>query len=224
MTNQHELPIFPLSTVLFPGMVLPLHIFEPRYKDMMHYCITHNEPFGVVLIDEGIEVGAGNATIFDIGTTAHITQVDQFDDGRMNIATLGMQRFVIRDIQPDKYSYLSAIVEDFPFVEDSRDRIEEEAEQVSKHLMKYLKLLATISDTELQLDTIPSDATTIAFLTAIVLRTPMEDKQDLLATPSLLELLTKEGSILRRESQMISLMAQRNPTGNDGPTTPFSMN
>src|SRR5207248_5482663 len=90
------LPLFPLNTVLFPGMPLPLHIFEERYKLMIGRCIEDERPFGVVLIQSGPEVG-GPAVPHKVGTTAHIAAVKRADDGRMNLIAIGQERFQIRE-------------------------------------------------------------------------------------------------------------------------------
>ncbi|MBF6600779.1 MAG: LON peptidase substrate-binding domain-containing protein [Dehalococcoidia bacterium] len=74
-----DLRLFPLQTVLFPGMRLPLHIFEERYKIMVRECIDEDAPFGVVLIRSGAEVGGG-AIPHDVGTTARIIQVEYLDE------------------------------------------------------------------------------------------------------------------------------------------------
>jgi Lon protease-like protein len=93
-----ELPLFPLNNVvLFPGMKLPLHIFEERYKAMIGDCSRRDAPFGVLLIKEGQEVG-DPAHPFQIGTTARITNVEQLEDGRMNILTQGERRFEVSEI------------------------------------------------------------------------------------------------------------------------------
>jgi hypothetical protein len=93
-----ELPLFPLNNVvLFPGMKLPLHIFEERYRAMIGACSRDDAPFGVLLIKEGQEVGEP-AHPFPIGTTARITQVQQLEDGRMNISTQGERRFEVVEI------------------------------------------------------------------------------------------------------------------------------
>jgi Lon protease-like protein len=83
-----DLRLFPLQTVLFPGMRLPIHVFEERYQLMIRECIEEDAPFGVLLIKSGAEVGAP-AVPHDLGTTARILQVQYLDDGRMNIFTLG---------------------------------------------------------------------------------------------------------------------------------------
>ncbi len=92
-----ELPLFPLNLVLFPGMDLPLHIFEERYKDMIGECLNNHTPFGVVLIKEGMEVGAP-ADPERIGTSTRILRSELLDQGRMNIMTKGERRFEIVEI------------------------------------------------------------------------------------------------------------------------------
>ncbi len=92
-----QLPLFPLNLVLFPGMDLPLHIFEERYKSMIGDCLNQNTPFGVVLIKEGIEVGAP-AEPERIGTSTRILRSELLDQGRMNIMTKGERRFEIEEI------------------------------------------------------------------------------------------------------------------------------
>jgi hypothetical protein len=94
---EHLLALFPLNTVLFPGAILPLHIFEPRYREMISRCIELKQPFGVVLIQEGEEVG-GTAEPYEIGTTAVIQNVLRFMDGRMLLSAQGEKRFRIEQI------------------------------------------------------------------------------------------------------------------------------
>jgi Lon protease-like protein len=105
MAQPHEepsdgltrLPLFPLNLVLFPGQDLPLHIFEERYKDMIRECLEQDSPFGVVLIKEGLEVGAP-ADPERIGTSTRILRSEILDQGRINIMTKGERRFEIEEI------------------------------------------------------------------------------------------------------------------------------
>ena len=105
MAQPHEgssdglttLPLFPLNLVLFPGMDLPLHIFEERYRNMIGECLEQDAPFGVVLIKEGTEVGSP-ADPERIGTSTRILRSELLDQGRMNIMTKGQQRFEIEEI------------------------------------------------------------------------------------------------------------------------------
>jgi hypothetical protein len=92
---MYELPLFPLNTVLFPGMPIDLHIFEPRYLLMISRCLTAEQPFGVVLIRTGLEANGALAEPYSIGTTARISTVEHLADGRMNLTALGEERFEI---------------------------------------------------------------------------------------------------------------------------------
>ena len=93
-----ELPVLPLNAVLFPGGRLPLHIFEERYKLMISRCVERGEPFGVCLIRRGSEVGEAAVEPFRVGTTAHIRELQELAEGRLNIVCTGGQRFTIREI------------------------------------------------------------------------------------------------------------------------------
>src|SRR5437588_780370 len=77
------LPLFPLNAVLFPHMPLPLHVFEPRYRQMIADCLEEGHSFGVVAIREGSETGP--TTPYDVGTLAKIVHIDRLEDGRMNL-------------------------------------------------------------------------------------------------------------------------------------------
>mgnify|MGYP001488902116 CR=1 FL=1 len=136
-----ELPLFPLNLVLFPGMRLPLHIFEERYKTMIGECIDSNSPFGVLLIKEGPEAG-GTAEPFRVGTTARITQNTQLDGGRLNILTIGEKRF-----------QLIEIIKTTPFMLGNIQYLSEELGEVPESLIieiseeysTFLKQLATVA-------------------------------------------------------------------------------
>jgi hypothetical protein len=218
--EQRELPLFPLQTVLFPGMSLPLHIFEERYKLMITRCVERSEPFGVVLIRTGEEVGPG-ATIYEIGTTAHITQVERLPGGRMNIASLGYKRFKVIELHFDE-PYLVGLVEDFPVLNAQPMGAKAITAKLRPVLQSYLDIFAELGNLEKMQD-LPDDPETIAFLTAIMLRTPMRDKQELLAIPDLVDLLRSEYRILHREAQILKLLVQAGPRWRDD-TKPFSDN
>ncbi|HVO79220.1 MAG TPA: LON peptidase substrate-binding domain-containing protein [Terriglobales bacterium] len=97
-----RLPLFPLDLVLFPGTPLPLHIFEPRYKEMIAECLAEKRPFGVVRAkDEGVA---------EIGCTAEIVTVTKkYEDGRMDIVTQGVERFEVMQVNQER-SFLQAEV------------------------------------------------------------------------------------------------------------------
>jgi Lon protease-like protein len=108
-----NLPIFPLNTVLFPGGLLPLRIFEARYMDMARDCLKRDEPFGVCLIREGSEVGAP-AVPEGIGCLAKILEWDMQQQGILNIKTRGGQRFRILERTTGPQGLISANVELIP--------------------------------------------------------------------------------------------------------------
>lgn len=94
--SLHDLALFPLGTVLFPGGFLPLRIFEPRYLDMVSQCLQAQAPFGVVLIREGREAGVP-ALPWDVGTLATIVDFDRSREGMLLVACIGGDRFRIRE-------------------------------------------------------------------------------------------------------------------------------
>jgi len=85
------MPMFPLGTVLFPGVTLVLHVFEPRYREMVEVCLAGTPEFGVVLIERGSDVGGGDVR-FDVGCVARIVSAAQLDDGRWALGTVGTRR------------------------------------------------------------------------------------------------------------------------------------
>jgi uncharacterized protein len=202
-------------------MALPLHIFEERYKLMIGECVKESRPFGVVLIKSGAELGDG-ATIHEIGTTAHITQVENLDDGRMNIVTLGYSRFRVQSTHRQK-PYLTGIVDEFPLQDTGNPRAKILAKILGPMLQNYLNIFATLGNVQLEMDTLPDDPVTLAFLTAIILRTPIKDKQQLLNVPDLLSLLQVERKMLQREAHILKMLIEHGPRWRDDPK-PFSTN
>ena len=92
--------MFPLGTVLFPTLVLPLHVFEPRYRALTRDCLAGDREFGVVLIERGSEVGGGDVRT-DVGTVARILEAEELDDGRWVLATVGTRRLRVEEWLPD---------------------------------------------------------------------------------------------------------------------------
>ena len=106
-----ELPLFPMNTVLCPGIALPLHIFEDRYRALVRHCIDTTSPFGVVMIREGREVGTGAISFTGIGTIAEIRDAGRYEDGRYDLLIVGTRRFEIQRVLGAKQPYLVAEVE-----------------------------------------------------------------------------------------------------------------
>src|SRR5205809_1648325 len=114
-----QMPMFPLGTVLFPYALLPLHVFEERYRQMMQRVLRGDGEFGVVLIERGSEVGGGD-TRFDVGSVAQIVRAQQLGDGGYVLATVGIRRLrVVRWLPEDPCP--QAEVVDFPEAEPQTD-------------------------------------------------------------------------------------------------------
>src|SRR5215472_11676895 len=110
------LPLFPLGSVLYPGLLLPMHIFEDRYRKLVHDLLAEPEPrrFGVIAIREGRETGAdGVSALYDIGCTATVRQVIEQEDGRFYLITVGTQRFRLGEIDRSE-PYLRGQVDYLP--------------------------------------------------------------------------------------------------------------
>jgi Lon protease-like protein len=112
--DARVMPMFPLGTVLFPYALLPLHVFEPRYRSMVHHVLEGDREFGVVLIERGSEVGGGDAR-FDVATVARVVQAAELPDGRFALATVGMRRVrVARWLDDDPYPRAEVVALDDP--------------------------------------------------------------------------------------------------------------
>lgn len=119
MSAAVPMPMFPLGTVLFPYVHLPLHVFESRYRALVKDCLRNRNEFGVVLIERGHEVGGGD-TRFGVGTVAHITESAELPDGRWVLNTLGTRRIRIETWLPDD-PYPLALVTELPRPEQDAD-------------------------------------------------------------------------------------------------------
>lgn len=106
--------MFPLGSVLLPGMVLPLHVFEDRYRALVRDCMAGDRQFGVTLIERGSEVGGGDIRAM-AGTVAQIIQADELPDGRWAMVAVGTHRVRVREWMPDD-PYPRAEVEEWPEV------------------------------------------------------------------------------------------------------------
>src|SRR4051812_15964255 len=142
-----QLPLFPLHAVLFPGVALPLHIFEERYRSMVGRCIAAGEPFGVVLIKDGREIGDVPVSLAQVGTTAIIRQAGRYPDGRLDIVTVGGRRFRIDELYDDREPYLVGEVEILEEPIGEREEARRLARRVGSSFMRYLDRLApTLGD------------------------------------------------------------------------------
>ena len=200
---ERQIPLFPLQVVLFPGGFLPMHIFEPRYHTMIKFCLEHESEFGVVLIKEGEEVGEV-ATPYDVGTAARILHVENLDDGRMNIITAGEYRFQILEIQ-EHLSYLTGRVR---MLDDPDTEIEAVSDELTTRTEEVYKAYEALSSRLLFAwnppDEQPEEPRDLAYQIGIRLRISLKEKQALLETIPLDQLLTREIEILTDQNRRIA--------------------
>ena len=136
-----ELPLFPLNTVLCPGIALPLHVFEDRYRAMVRHCLETTSPFGVVLIREGREVGTGAISFTGIGTIAEIRDAGSYEDGRYDLLVVGTRRFEIRRVLSGKRPYLVAEVDVLDEAVGDEAVAHRLAMRATRRFVTYLELL-----------------------------------------------------------------------------------
>jgi Lon protease-like protein len=171
-----DIPLFPLRTVLFPGGVLPLRVFEPRYVDMIGRCMRTGTQFGVVLIRSGVEAG-GPADTFDVGTLAQIVDFDQMPDGLLGITTRGTARFRILQRRREADGLNTATVESLPSA--AAVALPEEFSMFADMLRDALPQMG---DYFKHLEAHYEDADWVSGRVVEVLPLPLQVKQDLLET------------------------------------------
>jgi uncharacterized protein len=213
------LPVFPLGTVLFPGLVLPLHIFEERYRTLVRELVsgTGDGPheFGVVTLRRGLEVlqpGEGDAApagappitppqLYDVGCTAELRQVTELPDGRFDIVTVGRRRFKVLSLESGAAPYLTAEVEWLPDDEGGGEAADLLAPRVLAAFRAYLDLLRAASDV---LDQVPDDPTVLSHLVAASAQLTTDERQLLLAAPDTATRLRTELKLLNREAGLLA--------------------
>jgi Lon protease-like protein len=197
MINFDELPLFPLYTVLYTDMPLPLHIFEPRYLEMMEHCRAYGGRFGVVLIQSGAEVG-DPAVPFSVGTIARITQSETLPNGHLNVLVTGEERFSIVDIVQHR-SFLTARVE--VLAEERGDQITlDMAHEGAADLFRtYLRRLYALANRHISSLQIPTDPVELSYAIANAVQIPLIEKQRLLEYDSAQARLEREIDILKSE-------------------------
>jgi uncharacterized protein len=218
---MYELPLFPLNTVLFPGMPLRLHIFEERYKLMIGRCHTGDQPFGVTLIESGPEVG-GSAEPYRVGCTALITEVETLSMGRMNIIAIGQERFEVQSFKHDQ-PYLTGMVENYPLRNENPSQLLRAGRILRPLVRKYLQVLADASDSTVELSDLPGDPLRLANLASFLLQVSAQQKQDLLATRDSIKLVNDLRGHYRREVALLrAMVTAREQTALE--VGPFSLN
>ena len=200
-----EIPLFPLNLVLFPGMPLPLHIFEERYKAMIGDCMRYNTPFGVSLIRAGQEVGSP-ADPQPIGTTTRVLRSQMLEEGRLNIMTKGERRFEIVEItQQDPHVAALVRLLDEPVGEGFSGVSPELSEEFTR-LMRNLISLSGGYTSQVE---IPEDPVELSYMIAANLEAPIPVRQELLEAPTAADRLNRLVPLLRRRNHALQEELQR---------------
>jgi Lon protease-like protein len=205
---MYELPLFPLNTVLFPGMPLRLHIFEERYKRMIAYCQDTGEPFGVALIRRGREVG-GRAEPHPIGCTARIMEIEPLDDGRLNLTAVGDERFQIHGLNYNPDNYLVGQVNDYPLADYDPERIADHSRLLRPWIRRYLQILAEASESQFDFEQLPGAPLKLAYLGAFLLQVPASQKQQFLTMNQPADLIETLRAMYRREVTLLQTMLRK---------------
>ncbi len=191
-----DLPLFPLNSVLFPGASLPLHVFEERYRVMIARCLERQQPFGVVLIRSGQEVG-GPAEPFEVGTTARIARAERFDDGRYAIVAVGVQRFHIEYLSHDQ-PYLSGSVALLENEDEDSPDVAEEAARAGELYTQYTRLKLALTNEWTRTVALPKRPGALADYVAARIDVDQRIKQRLLEELSVPRRLADEQHLLAR--------------------------
>jgi hypothetical protein len=200
----NRLPLFPLGSVLFPGLVLPLHIFEPRYQQLVEDLLAGPEPrvFGVIAIRRGRETGVdGVSALYGMGCTAELRQVERLPDGRFELVAVGAQRFRLGELA-DPAPYLSGVVE--LLADEVGDHTEAAlaAQGVQRLFRSYLDLLAERGGVRVTVSELPDEPVLLSHLVAAAVVVDLPDKQRLLEEPDACQRLAAERTLLAREIRM----------------------
>lgn len=204
-----RLPLFPLGSVLFPGLVLPLNVFEPRYRLLVQDLVAGDEDddavrgFGVVAIKAGHEVGEGNAqALHEVGCVALLREVTETEDGRYELVTVGASRFRVVGIDESAGTpYLTGLVE--PFGDDDTEDDEDEgglqllSAAVARRFEEYREVL-DIGGAEA-----PEDPRVMSYLVAAAMVLSLDQRQALLEAPDTATRLRSELAVLKREIALV---------------------
>lgn len=205
-----RLPLFPLGLVLLPGLMLPLHVFEERYRVLVRELLELPEEqrrFGVVAIREGREVGADGVTaLHEVGCVARLRRVEPYEDGRFDIVTTGAERFRLTGLDSDG-PYLTGLVEWLPDELGPADEAALLDAAVRTAFLDYLAALADAQGDEVEQTELPDSSLVLGYLVAATVLLDLADRQALLAEPDGAARLRAELTVLRREGTLLRVLS-----------------
>lgn len=200
------MPLFPLGLVLFPGLVLPLHVFEERYRVLVRELLELPEDerrFGVIAIRQGREVGAdGVEALYDVGCVAHLRRAEAYEDGRYDLVTTGTARFRL-DVLDESGPYLCGEVEVLPDEMGPAPEAPLLDRAVRAAFADYLTALSEASGEEIEVPELPDNPLVLGFLVAATTALDLDERQRLLALEDGGTRLRAELALLRREATLL---------------------
>lgn len=202
------MPLFPLGTVLFPGLLLPLHIFEERYRQLVRDLLAGPEPrtFGVIAIRKGRETGAdGVSALYETGCTATVRQVTEYEDGQFDLATVGTRRFRLGGLDRSR-PYLQGEVELLAEEAGDSGTAQRAARAVRTAFEGYLEALARRSMTQVSKPSLPEEPVALSYVVAATMVLGLPERQALLAEPDAVARLAAERTLLGRETSMLRML------------------
>lgn len=203
---MQRLPLFPLGTVLVPGLVLPLHVFEPRYRQLVQDLLARpddEQVFGVIAIRQGHEVGAASVrALYRVGCTAVVRDVSAHDDGRFDLVTSGGVRFRLERLDESAGTpYLTGMVSPLPDTDGDDVDVQELARTVGLRFAAYRERLGA-SQTGL-----PSSPRVLSYLVTAGMVLDLGERQSLLEQPDTARRLVAEKHLLDRERVLLDRLA-----------------
>lgn len=212
---SETLPMFPLTTVLFPGMRLPLHIFEQRYRQLVRDLLDQAEPrrFGVIAIRKGRETGANGVTaLHEVGCVATVRQVKPLDDGQYNLVVVGTERFRLLALDrslPYFQGEIESLTEELSQAEDGARIAALAAQRVQVAFRAYLNALADRGGGVITVADLPDEPLLLSYIVGAAMIIDLPERQALLAAPDALTRLRAERSLLAREIGMLRATTSR---------------
>jgi uncharacterized protein len=205
------LPLFPLGAVLYPGMLLPLHIFEDRYRQLVRDLLDGPEPrrFGVIAIRKGRETGVDGVTsLYETGCTATLRRVQEHEDGRFDLVTLGTQRFRLLGLH-QSLPYLRGEIELLPDEVADRADAAPLVRAVQAAFRDYLDAVTERGGATVRVQDLPDEPVLLSFIVAAATVIDLPERQSLLDEPDALRRLGAERALLSRESAMLRATTSR---------------
>jgi Lon protease-like protein len=202
---SETMPLFPLGTVLYPGLLLPLHIFEERYRLLVRDLQDGPRPrqFGVIAIRRGRETHVnGVSALYEIGCIAMVRQVREHEDGRFDLVAVGTQRFRLAELD-DSRPYLQGEVDLLPDDTGDESAAAISVQAVQELFRSYLDALATRGVTQVSTPQLPDDPVLLSYLVAASMIVDLSDRQVLLAEPDAAGRLAAERALLSRETTLL---------------------